>query len=34
VCINTEGGRVERPRVLTPQRFSRAAPSPIGLTFQ
>lgn len=34
VSFITEGGRVELPRALTPQRFSRAVPSPIGLTFQ
>jgi hypothetical protein len=34
VITETEGGRVELPRALTPQRFSRAVPSPIGLTFQ
>lgn len=30
----TEGERVELSRALTPQRFSRAVPSPIGLTLQ
>ena len=29
-----EGGRVERPRALTPRLFSRQVPSPIGLTLQ
>ena len=29
-----EGGRLERPRALTPRLFSRQIPSPIGLTLQ